>query len=157
MNAASSDIARAQWLSLIWFTFLNKRKDWPKLGSIVQKKMTLNTRFYNFCIILFHLKIQNTMLVCLESLQFFCHGATRMSNLKGYLPNLLEITLLCQLFVFWDRDVKFWLQPCLFEPEKLMGSDFTQLDILNSKTAYFSIFRVKSRYQSLTQETNFLA
>ena len=59
--------------------------------------------------------------------------------------------------VSWVKDVKLWLQPCLFEPEKLLGSDFTQLNILNSKMAYFSILRVKSRYQSLTQETNFWA
>ena len=28
---------------------------------------------------------------------------------KEYFPNLLEITLLCQIFVFWVRDFKFWL------------------------------------------------
>ena len=33
--------------------------------------------------------------------------------------------------------MKFWLQLGLFEPVKMEGSDFTQLDILNSKIAYF--------------------
>ena len=28
---------------------------------------------------------------------------------KGYLPNLLETALLCQIFVFSVRDFKFWL------------------------------------------------
>ena len=28
---------------------------------------------------------------------------------KEYLPNLLESALLCQIFVFWVRDFKFWL------------------------------------------------
>ena len=28
---------------------------------------------------------------------------------KGYLPNLLETAVLCQNFVFWVRDFKFWL------------------------------------------------
>ena len=33
----------------------------------------------------------------------------RYINWKGYLPNLLESALLCQIFVFWVRDFKFWL------------------------------------------------
>ena len=37
----------------------------------------------------------------------------------------LESTLLCQIFVFWARDFKFWLQPCFFGPVKMAGSDFT--------------------------------
>ena len=28
---------------------------------------------------------------------------------KEYFPNLLEITLLCQIFVFWVKNFKFWL------------------------------------------------
>ena len=28
---------------------------------------------------------------------------------KGYLPNLLETALLCQIFVFWVRDLTLWL------------------------------------------------
>ena len=33
----------------------------------------------------------------------------RQVNNKGYLPNLLETTLLHQIFVSWVRDFKFWL------------------------------------------------
>jgi len=29
---------------------------------------------------------------------------------KEYFPNLLESALCRQIFVFWDRDLKFWLQ-----------------------------------------------
>ena len=34
--------------------------------------------------------------------------------LKEYLPNLLETWLLHQIFVFWVRDLKFWLLAYLF-------------------------------------------
>ena len=44
---------------------------------------------------------------------------------KGYLSNLLVRWLLPRFYVFWDRDLKFWLQLCLFEPVKSTGSDFT--------------------------------
>ena len=44
---------------------------------------------------------------------------------KEYLPNLLETVLLCQIYVFWDRDLKFWLQLRFFEPVRYTGSDFT--------------------------------
>ena len=37
----------------------------------------------------------------------------------------LESTLLCQIFVFWARDFKFWLQLCFFKPVKMAGSVFT--------------------------------
>ena len=33
---------------------------------------------------------------------------------KEYFLNLLEITLLCQIFVFWVRDFKFWLLAYFF-------------------------------------------
>ena len=33
---------------------------------------------------------------------------------KGYLPNLLESTLCHQIFVFWVRDLKFWLLAYFF-------------------------------------------
>ena len=42
--------------------------------------------------------------LCLSSLDFW-HSLVW----KGYLSNVLEITLLPQFFVFWDRDIKFWL------------------------------------------------
>ena len=35
--------------------------------------------------------------------------------LKDYFPNLLEITLLCQIFAFWVRDIKFWLLDFFFD------------------------------------------
>ena len=38
----------------------------------------------------------------------------RYINWKGYLPNLLESALLCQIFVFWVRDFKFWLLAYFF-------------------------------------------
>jgi hypothetical protein len=44
---------------------------------------------------------------------------------KGYLPNLLVSVLLCQIFVFWDKDLKFWLQLRFFEFVKMAGSDLT--------------------------------
>ena len=33
----------------------------------------------------------------------------RICTWKEYFPNLLETALLCQIFVYWDRDFKFWL------------------------------------------------
>ena len=33
---------------------------------------------------------------------------------KGYLPNLLETALLCQIFVFWVTDFKLWLLAYIF-------------------------------------------
>ena len=33
---------------------------------------------------------------------------------KGYFPNLLEITLLHQIFVYWVRDFKLWLLAYFF-------------------------------------------
>ena len=44
---------------------------------------------------------------------------------KGYLPNLLESALCHQIFVFWARDLKFWLQLRFFEPVKMARSDLT--------------------------------
>ena len=44
---------------------------------------------------------------------------------KEYFPNLLETALLCQIFVFWDRDLKFWLQLGCFKLVKMVGSDFS--------------------------------
>ena len=42
-----------------------------------------------------------------------------------------------KICVSWDKCMKFWLQPWFWEPVKIGGSDFTQLDVKNSKTAYF--------------------
>ena len=44
---------------------------------------------------------------------------------KEYFPNLLVITLLVKIFVFWDRDLKFWLHLRFWEPVKIKGSDLT--------------------------------
>ena len=38
----------------------------------------------------------------------------KFRNCKEYFPNLLIITLLPQIFVFWVRDFKFWLLAYLF-------------------------------------------
>ena len=42
-----------------------------------------------------------------------------------------------KICVSWDKCMKFWLQPWFWEPVKIGGSDFTQFDVKNSKTAYF--------------------
>ena len=44
---------------------------------------------------------------------------------KEYFPKLLESTLLVKIFVFWDRDLKFWLQLRFFEIVKMVGLDLT--------------------------------
>ena len=41
---------------------------------------------------------------------------------KEYFPKLLESTLLVKIFVFWDRDLKFWLQ---LKIVKMVGLDLT--------------------------------
>ena len=51
--------------------------------------------------------------------------------------------------------MKFWLQPGFFEPVKMEGSDFTKLDILTSKTAYFRLTAGSQNLTSLTQEAIF--
>ena len=48
-----------------------------------------------------------------------------LENSMGHLPNLLESTLCHQIFVYWVRDLKFWLQLRFLEPVKMVGSDFT--------------------------------
>ena len=36
-----------------------------------------------------------------------------MTKLNDYLPNLLKSTKLCQMFAFWVKNLKIWLQTCL--------------------------------------------
>ena len=51
-----------------------------------------------------------------------------------------------KICVSWDKCMKFWLQPWFWEPVKIGGSDFTQFDVKNSKTAYFRY--IGSNYKS---------
>ena len=50
--------------------------------------------------------------------------------------------MLCQIYVFWDRDLKFWLQLCFCEPIKSRGQ------ILPNCTFWMPnrLFQVKCRY-----------
>ena len=50
---------------------------------------------------------------------------------KEYFPNLLETALLCQIFVFWVRDFKFWLRAYFFDFSKLgkVWAKLNKLDI----------------------------
>ena len=52
---------------------------------------------------------------------------------KGYLPNLLESAYLHQIFVFWDRDLKFWLQLHFLSPLKWQGQTWPNLTFWTQK------------------------
>ena len=53
--------------------------------------------------------------------------------LKGYLPNLLVTALCHQIFVFWARDPKFWLQLCFLSPLNLQGQILPNLTFWTQK------------------------
>ena len=56
--------------------------------------------------------LRTTILLSARTCAHFLHIFFIFCNKKlekEYFPNLLEITLLCQIFVFWVRDFKLWL------------------------------------------------
>ena len=54
-------------------------------------------------------------------------------NWKEYLSNVLVITWLPQFFVFWDRDLKFWLQLRFLSPLKWRGQILPNLTFWTQK------------------------
>ena len=70
---------------------------------------------------------------------------------KGYLPNLLEITLLDQIFVFWVRDFNFWLLAyfLIFFTSANFQKDWTTfiLDILQGSPLWILVDYKNKKHQ----------